>query len=298
MPKEAFIYGGLSAVAAEVVSFPLDTTKIRLQIQGQLADANLTDLKYRGMSHTLFLVAQEEGMMSLYSGVKYAALRQATYGTIRFGIFFTGKSWWLSKGGKDTDLYFTISLGALGGAVSSLLTTPIDMFKVRSQSSQSTKNRPIIQSFYKVYQHAGIKGLYQGKWPNAKRAALVNGAEIPSYVFLKSSLINKLQYEDSFRTHFISATFASLMGVMVSQPADVAKTRIMHQRPHHTDIRQYKGFWDVVRYTARTEGIAAMWKGVVPAWCRNGPWNITFYLVLEQFRRFDVLLNRRDKPLF
>lgn len=49
-------------------TFPIDTTKTRLQIQGQTIDRSLTELKYRGMSHAFFRIIREEGLQSLYSG--------------------------------------------------------------------------------------------------------------------------------------------------------------------------------------------------------------------------------------
>ena len=49
-------------------TFPIDTTKTRLQIQGQKIDARFTDLKYRGMFHAFFRILREEGAIALYSG--------------------------------------------------------------------------------------------------------------------------------------------------------------------------------------------------------------------------------------
>lgn len=50
-------------------TFPIDTTKTRLQIQGQKIDARYTELKYRGMSHAFFRILREEGALALYSGL-------------------------------------------------------------------------------------------------------------------------------------------------------------------------------------------------------------------------------------
>lgn len=298
MPLEAFIYGGLSAVIAELVSFPLDTSKIRLQVQGQVTDDALTAIKYRGTLHTIKLLSIEEGPRSLFSGIKFAALRQATYGTIRMGIFFTGKSWWNSRGGLDSHLPFLVSLGMTAGIISSLITTPIDRMKVLSQSGTQTRNGTILQTFKRVYNKGGLSGLYQGKWPNAKRAAVVNGVEIPTYVFIKDFLTNTKGLKDSWGTQICSAVIASAAGVSCSQPFDVAKTRIMQQKTHRTDIRIYEGFVDMIMLTVRNEGFGALWKGALPAWYRNGPWNVTFYLALETFRNFDQHVNKRDHSYF
>lgn len=63
-------------------TFPIDTTKIRLQVQGQVANKSLSELKYRGMFHALLTITKEEGFTALFNGIKPALLRQATYGTV------------------------------------------------------------------------------------------------------------------------------------------------------------------------------------------------------------------------
>lgn len=49
-------------------TFPIDTAKTRLQIQGQIGDSKLATLRYRGMGHALALIARNEGFKALYSG--------------------------------------------------------------------------------------------------------------------------------------------------------------------------------------------------------------------------------------
>jgi len=298
MPLEAFVYGGLSAVFAEFVSYPLDSCKIRLQVQGQITDDALTAIKYRGTLHTLRSVTFEEGFASLFNGFRFAALRQATYGTLRFGIFFTGKSMWNKRGGSDKNLPFLVSLGVTAGVIGSVITTPIDRMKVLAQSTPQARKKTIVSTFRKIYSKGGISGLYQGKWPNAKRAAVVNGVEIPCYVFVKDGLTQNLGWEDSMKTQFLAALITSAVGICFSQPFDTAKTRIMQQKTYRTDIRVYEGFLDMCRLTISNEGRRALWKGAFPAWCRNGPWNVAFYLSLEQFRKFDQWANKRDHSYF
>lgn len=70
-----------------VGTFPIDLTKTRLQVQGQVIDAAHTQLKYRGMLHAFLTIAREEGVRALYSGIAPALLRQATYGTIKLGCY-------------------------------------------------------------------------------------------------------------------------------------------------------------------------------------------------------------------
>lgn len=49
-------------------TFPIDTTKTRLQVQGQKLDGQFNKIKYRGMIDAFCQIYKQEGFMSLYSG--------------------------------------------------------------------------------------------------------------------------------------------------------------------------------------------------------------------------------------
>ena len=50
------------------------------------------------MFHALTTIAREEGVRALYFGIKPAVFRQATYGTIKFGIYYRLKSMIMGTG--------------------------------------------------------------------------------------------------------------------------------------------------------------------------------------------------------
>lgn len=49
-------------------TFPLDTTKTRLQVQGQKYDRKFARLRYSGMTDALLQISKQEGIKGLYSG--------------------------------------------------------------------------------------------------------------------------------------------------------------------------------------------------------------------------------------
>lgn len=86
MSVKHFVYGGIASLTAEVGehhwqvyvrecsllriagTFPIDTTKTRLQVQGQQRDALCQQSRYRGMTHALTHITREEGVLALYGG--------------------------------------------------------------------------------------------------------------------------------------------------------------------------------------------------------------------------------------
>ena len=60
--------GGIASMTAELLTFPIDLVKVRLQLQGQKICNENAKLKYRGMIHALATIPKEEGLAALYSG--------------------------------------------------------------------------------------------------------------------------------------------------------------------------------------------------------------------------------------
>ena len=86
------------------------------QIQGQVSEGASSALHrrahYRGMFHALSTIAREEGVRALYFGIKPAVFRQATYGTIKFGIYYRLKSIVMGAGESSVFLFFDSFMNA------------------------------------------------------------------------------------------------------------------------------------------------------------------------------------------
>nr|XP_019564620.2 LOW QUALITY PROTEIN: mitochondrial uncoupling protein Bmcp-like [Aedes albopictus] len=229
-----FIYGGVASITAEFGTFPIDTTKTRLQIQGQKIDQSHAELKYRGMTDAFVKISKQEGMKALYSGIWPAVLRQATYGTIKFGTYYTlkkvatEKGWLVDKSGNE-NVWCNAGCATIAGAVSSAIANPTDVLKVRMQvHGKGTNNAGLARCFKEIYVHEGIRGLWRGVGPTAQRAAVIAAVELPVYDFCKLHLMET--FGDQVANHFISSFIASLGSAVASTPIDVIRTRLMNQR--------------------------------------------------------------------
>lgn len=283
-----FVYGGLASCVAELGTFPIDLTKTRLQIQGQVCDKNHATLKYRGMIDCFLKVAKQEGFSALYAGIWPAVLRQSTYGTIKFGTYYSLKSI-IFEYNKDYEP-FTVSLfcAVIAGAVSSAIANPTDVLKVRMQVQGTAGNISLVDCFKDVYTREGISGLWRGVNPTAQRAAVIAAVELPVYDFCKSRLLGF--FGDNVANHFISSLTASLGSAVASTPIDVVRTRLMNQKKlkNQLDVKVqlYKGTVDCFVRTFKHEGFWAFYKGFIPTWFRMGPWNIIFFITYEQLKKF------------
>ncbi|TDG43969.1 hypothetical protein AWZ03_009604 [Drosophila navojoa] len=296
-----FVYGGLASITAEFGTFPIDTTKTRLQIQGQKIDHSFSQLRYRGMTDAFVKISREEGLRALYSGIWPAVLRQATYGTIKFGSYYTLKKLanergLLTNSDGSERVWSNIICAASAGAISSAIANPTDVLKVRMQvHGKGTDALGLFGCFQEIYKYEGVRGLWRGVGPTAQRAVVIASVELPVYDFCKLQLMSA--FGDHVANHFISSFIASLGSAVASTPIDVIRTRLMNQR-HVTMLsggiataaaptpKLYNGSLDCAVQTIRNEGLFALYKGFIPTWVRMGPWNIIFFITYEQLKKY------------
>jgi hypothetical protein len=114
-----FLAGGLASSVAEILTLPMDTVKVRMQLG---ASVGTFDLAY--------LMLNEEGLGSFFFGIEPAVIRQMCYGSLRYGLYAPIKFGLclclLEQGDKATDIPFMIKLlsGMLAGCISSALCNP------------------------------------------------------------------------------------------------------------------------------------------------------------------------------
>ncbi|KAM6427403.1 brain mitochondrial carrier protein 1 isoform 2-T2 [Liasis olivaceus] len=236
------------------------------------------------MFHALFRISREEGILALYSGIAPALLRQASYGTIKIGIYQSLKRLFVNRL-EDETLLINVICGVISGVISSALANPTDVLKIRMQAQGSLFQGGMIGSFIDIYQQEGTRGLWRGVVPTAQRAAIVVGVELPVYDITKKHLILSGLMGDTILTHFISSFTCGLAGAIASNPVDVVRTRMMNQRAIVGSVDLYRGTLDGLVKTWKSEGFFALYKGFWPNWLRLGPWNIIFFITYEQLKR-------------
>ncbi|XP_026530522.1 brain mitochondrial carrier protein 1 isoform X1 [Notechis scutatus] len=236
------------------------------------------------MFHALFRISREEGILALYSGIAPALLRQASYGTIKIGIYQSLKRLFVNRL-EDETLLINVICGVISGVISSALANPTDVLKIRMQAQGSLFQGGMIGSFIDIYQQEGTRGLWRGVVPTAQRAAIVVGVELPVYDITKKHLILSGLMGDTILTHFISSFTCGLAGAVASNPVDVVRTRLMNQRAIVGSVELYRGTIDGLLKTWKSEGFFALYKGFWPNWLRLGPWNIIFFITYEQLKR-------------
>merc|ERR1719477_20214 len=100
-----------------MITFPLDTTKVRLQVQGELSSNNGAGAQPRGVLGTLVSVARNEGLTALYSGIVPGLQRQMAFSAIRIGAYEPVKKVYVDNSGQSS------GLGLMGCRIAAGVTT-------------------------------------------------------------------------------------------------------------------------------------------------------------------------------
>lgn len=72
----------------QLCTIPLDTAKVRLQLQKRAALGEEGDTaKYKGLLGTVATIAKEEGLLALWKGIIPGLHRQFIYGGLRISLY-------------------------------------------------------------------------------------------------------------------------------------------------------------------------------------------------------------------
>merc|ERR1719193_2498841 len=147
-----------------MITFPLDTTKVRLQVQGELSVKGEAASQPRGVLGTLVSIVRNEGATALYSGIVPGLQRQMAFSAIRIGAYEPVKRVYVDNSGQTSGLGLMgcrIAAGITTGTLAILVAQPTDVVKGRMEGLTN--------------------GLYRGTGPNIARNCIINIGETVVY---------------------------------------------------------------------------------------------------------------------
>ena len=264
-----WVYGAIAASVAEAVTFPLDFTKTRLQLQHEMGKtlsgevASGSGARPLGMLSMLRHIYATEGLWAMYGGLPAAAGRQAVYGGIGVGLYAPMRDLLVGPGvdAKDAPLWKRMAAGALTGSLGQLAASPFDVVKVRLQADgrlrsvgQAPRYAGFVDAMVRIPREEGFGGFFKGLAPSIQRAAIINGCGIASYDYTKNIVKSVLGTTDGLLPQALAAVVSGFVSAVVSTPFDVLKTRMMNQ-PAGAPL--YSSTLDCALKTVRRQGLHA-----------------------------------------
>ncbi|XP_057699874.1 mitochondrial uncoupling protein 2-like isoform X2 [Corythoichthys intestinalis] len=253
---------GAAACIADIVTFPLDTAKVRLQIQGEkkVAAAEAKAIRYRGVFGTISTMIRTEGPRSLYNGLVAGLQRQVCFASVRIGLYDNVRDFY-TGGAENAGVLMRILAGCTTGAMAVSFAQPTDVVKVRFQAQMNLdgvarRYSGTMQAYRHIFRNEGLRGLWKGTLPNITRNALVNCTELVTYDLIKEAILRHKLMSDNLPCHFVSAFGAGFVTTVIASPVDVVKTRYMNSPPG-----QYRSAINCAWTMLTKEGPTAFYKG-------------------------------------
>uniref|UniRef100_U3J648 Mitochondrial S-adenosylmethionine carrier protein n=4 Tax=Anatidae TaxID=8830 RepID=U3J648_ANAPP len=241
-PREswaALAAGGVAGVCVDLILFPLDTVKTRLQSPQGFWKAG--------------------GFRGIYAGVPSTAIGSFPNAAAFFITYENVKSV-LPHGSASYLTPVTHMVAAsFGEVVACLIRVPSEVVKQRAQVSPSASTFRILS--HTLY-HEGIQGLYRGYKSTVLREIPFSLVQFPLWEALKDLWSWKQGHVVDSWQSAVCGAFAGGFAAAVTTPLDVAKTRIMLAKAGSATasgnvLAALGGIW-------RTQGLSGLFAGVVP----------------------------------
>ncbi|KAF9038674.1 mitochondrial carrier domain-containing protein [Panaeolus papilionaceus] len=215
-PTVDFIAGTIAGITGLIVGFPFDTVKVRFQspeISG----------RYKSTSHAFTTIVREEKVIGLFKGITSPLATVA----LMNGLVFASYRFFMKLQLPDANAIPTITQIALAGMgsgiVSSIVTTPTELIKIRQQALLTRTTAR--QVAFDIFRESGIRGLYRGLTVTAFRDCGY-GAYFAAYEATLRSFSAVQGHGPPWYAMLIAGGVAGVAGWGATFPLDVVKTRV------------------------------------------------------------------------
>ncbi|XP_012865923.1 PREDICTED: S-adenosylmethionine mitochondrial carrier protein isoform X2 [Dipodomys ordii] len=250
----SLVAGGVAGTSVDLILFPLDTIKTRLQSPQGFNKAG--------------------GFRGIYAGVPSTAIGSFP-NAAAFFLTYEYVKWFLHTDSASCFMPVKHMLAASAGeVVACLIRVPSEVVKQRAQVSASSRTS---QVFSNILYEEGIQGLYRGYKSTVLREAL--------WSWRQDRVVDSWQSA-------VCGAFAGGFAAVVTTPLDVAKTRIMLAKAGSSAasgnvLSALHGVW-------RTEGLTGLFAGVFPRMAAISLGGFIFLGVYDQTRSLLLQVSRKS----
>ncbi|KAJ8683128.1 hypothetical protein QAD02_018920 [Eretmocerus hayati] len=254
---KTFLAGSFSGTFSTILFQPLDLIKTRLQNRNN----NNAGKQKHGMVSTTLAIIQKENIFALWRGVTPSMTRVVP----GVGLYFSTLHWLKTTLELDNSItpIQAILLGVTARSITGAILIPVTVVKTRYESGMYKYNS-IIEALSLIHKSEGLKGLASGLVPTLLRDAPYSGLYLMFYTQLKKISITEFPNQSETITHhFTCGVIAGVLASLVTQPADVIKTK-MQLYPQEFNSLKSASYYIYSKY-----GFQGYFKGIVPRMLRR-----------------------------
>ncbi|KHJ90766.1 hypothetical protein OESDEN_09380 [Oesophagostomum dentatum] len=258
-----FFAGCVGGAAGVLAGHPLDTVKVRLQMQRP--DAKV----YRGTWHCFKTIIRKEGFAGLYKG---DSIRQA------------GRHPTVAQLTRVIDIPSIKKLNSLNVT----LATPSERLKlliqIQTDNARSRYQSPL-HAARSLVATQGLGTLTRGFWATLIRDCPAFGIYFASYEWMSRSMSKDGKMESLTGPQLLLAGGAAgMLSWLFNYPSDVVKTRFQAND-------NYRSYWHCIQSTYREGGLRMFYTGLGSTLIRAFPSNAATFFAVEWTYRLLVDFN-------
>lgn len=307
-PLVDFVAGTAGGIASLLVGQPFDIVKTRLQAQSAFSSGRVenslssplltrslpssspaTPRLYRSATDAFRIIVRDEKFLGLFKGVTGPMIGVAAMNASIFGSYGLALRWQTQgEAANGPTLGQILLAGCASGLVSALITSPIELIKIREQmeiSGQGARPHPV-KIAKQLWAKGGIigqQGLYRGFRLTCLRD-LGYGPYFLCYEVLNRLLLSlhgaspidggAASSQLSNIELAISGAVAGVLAWLSTFPIDCVKTRVQASTQPASIVSAVQEVW-------AESGFRGFWRGVGPTVIRAIPVNATLFVVYE-----------------
>jgi hypothetical protein len=285
------VYGGTAGMVGSLCTFPIDTSKTRLQEQVKLVGSAVSPFKggpYTSIGDCLLKMVRLEGPLAPYRGLPIQLIGIIPEKALKLSIN-DAMRWRLKRSDGSIAVPMEMLAGATAGFCQVVITSPMEMYKIRMQL-QNKKPTHLRQSAAAVARDivaGGLPSVYRGAVSTMMRDVSFSLVYFPMYSNLKLYMARQSAAHPFWGTFrrpntdhtsdatarvnlagaFFSGVLSGSTAAVLVTPADVVKTRLQAEGGKD----KYKNIPTCVRMTYAENGIKSMFKGAAGRAILIGP---------------------------
>ncbi|XP_026356982.1 S-adenosylmethionine mitochondrial carrier protein isoform X4 [Ursus americanus] len=208
----SLVAGGVAGVAVDLILFPLDTIKTRLQSPQGFNKAGGFRGIYAGVpsaaigsfpNAAAFFITYEYVKWFLHTDsssylmpVKHMLAASAgeviPFSLVQFPLWESLKALWSWRQDRVVDCWQSAVCGAFAGGFAAAVTTPLDVAKTRimlAKAGSSTASGNVLSALHGVWRTQGLSGLFAGVFPRVAAISLGGFIFLGAYERARSLLL-------------------------------------------------------------------------------------------------------------
>ena len=268
---------GAAAVFTVTFIHPIDVVKTRIQVAS--ANGQTT-----GIGGVIGDAMKNEGAGAFYKGIGPAWLREASYTSLRLGLYEPVK---LLVGASNPGAGFLRKFlaGAIAGAIGSCAGNPFDVLKTKMMADKDSEGKGLGEYAAEINKAEGFMGFYKGFNTNVIRAMVLNATKMACYDSVKSYLVAAFALE-GLLLQFCAAFSAGFFLTCTVSPFDKCRTLLMNQDSNN---KEFNGLGGAFMSILKKEGPLGFYKGFIPIWSRFAPTTCLQLITFEQLKRLPFI---------